>query len=1398
MSEPLALGPLTADALAADPRLAAPLAGADHPLVLLPVRLETRFRADPDGTSLLVRVYPDQVHVDAHDPALSAAEIASGQEFWRAEWRTGTDRGRTQRAWAALAERWGAPRAAWVVRATTPTNADARPADAVPDGAPLATEPAVPALVPSEIRSTPVARLLPSRWTATAYADGAVVAVATGRPIVADPAVGPDLAAPLVHAEDGTAGDDEVAAVDQAMSWLVDFDAAEEIGMALRLPVAGPVDLLVVTGVREGDPRAGADGVARLLEAQRFSEGLALLAPGTPTNNAEDAPSGWSSAAHGSWSARPGPPSAGTPAALAAGALGVPPDVLAGVPGGAPDDDAPAEAMATALWPATWGYALPQLLGVPDADVAWAREHARAFVRPGGPLPVLRVGRQPYGVLPVTSLGRFTGDDREARLRRALAGLVADAWRPAVAQAPRVGRGDVAADLVDVLRLGDRSDRVGVRRAFGARFAEHVQRFLGRRLADAGFWDVARDRALPVARAAGVGLRAGALTVHEPGTSPVTVPLVGAEGEGERLRALLGADVDALAAGGDDVPASLLVALVRHGLLREHATAAARLLGADAPDVTDAELYGFGEPTPGWAAQRATTLPEGDTVAQRIAAGTDPATAELVAFRAAVERLVGADAATLERHLLGTLDAASHRLDAWVTSLATRRLAALRAAAPEGVVVGGYGWAERLAPSAAVEVTDLPPGEDGPLLAAADDPGFLHAPSVHQAQVAALLRNAHLAQGGGDGPFAISLTSSRVRLARWVFDGVRAGRSVGAVLGYLVERDLHEHGLDAAVDNAREVAPLPGEEHLPPAARRLDGLSLHALWAQSEDHALDHLVGGDPSPADRAAATAVLRRLGGAVDAAADVLQAEGVHQLALGDLDRAVSTIADVDRGLVPPPELDVVRTPRTGVGVTHRVVVVLDPDAPPAEGWSGSGSGSGSSRAAAAPGLDAWLGRLLGPATGRFVTVRDAAAPGSAPDGDGAVTVALPALGLAAVDVVRLAGSGDAGLAELAARAAHASGADLRRPVVDVDRELGDLLELGRTLAALLGPVRALDGAALQPPHADPDPGVDVAELEGRVLAARAAVDRAVASLDAVLADGAAADLAALHAAVAATWGLGVGDAGVPAGSSPDAWAAAAARVRTQLAVRVAEADAVADGRTPEAAVRAATDRLRALLGPGLLALPRVTPPTAADVVASRDDPALLGGDALAPEVWLTRMERVREPLARLGIALREAEALGGAPLALAAAQVPHVPGAVWNALPAERYVDGAVSLLLVGAEAVAPGRAVCGLLVDEWAEVVPSAHETTGVAFRYDPPELMAPQAVLLAVPPVVGEPWTLGTLDQVLVETLEQAHLRAVPPSALGAVRQYLPATVLAHNAERDAVSTNPTALTPQEG
>ena len=103
-------------------------------------------------------------------------------------------------------------------------------------------------------------------------------------------------------------------------------------------------------------------------------------------------------------------------------------------------------------------------------------------------------------------------------------------------------------------------------------------------------------------------------------------------------------------------------------------------------------------------------------------------------------------------------------------------------------MVGGYGWVEDLrAGDARARSPTVPRRAGAAGRAAPDDPGFIHAPSLNQASAAALLRNAHLAHGGDrDGPYAIELTSARVRLAKQLFDGVRQGQPIGALLGYTV------------------------------------------------------------------------------------------------------------------------------------------------------------------------------------------------------------------------------------------------------------------------------------------------------------------------------------------------------------------------------------------------------------------------------------------------------------------------------------------------------------------------------------------------------------------------------------------------------------------------------------
>ena len=71
----------------------------------------------------------------------------------------------------------------------------------------------------------------------------------------------------------------------------------------------------------------------------------------------------------------------------------------------------------------------------------------------------------------------------------------------------------------------------------------------------------------------------------------------------------------------------------------------------------------------------------------------------------------------------------------------------------------------------------------------------------------------------------------------------------------------------------------------------------------------------------------------------------------------------------------------------------------------------------------------------------------------------------------------------------------------------------------------------------------------------------------------------------------------------------------------------------------------------------------------------------------------------------------------------------------------------------------------------------------------PNAAPPQTILLAVPPDTETPWTVWSLQQVLLETLDLARVRAVDPDALDEVGHYLPALYVAHNANGDTVSSD---------
>ena len=495
---------------------------------------------------------------------------------------------------------------------------------------------------------------------------------------------------------------------------------------------------------------------------------------------------------------------------------------------------------------------------------------------------------------------------------------------------------------------------------------------------------------------------------------------------------------------------------------------------------------------------------------------------------------------------------------------------------------------------------------------------------------------------------------------------------------------------------------------------------------------------------DYARTLTVLRDLDDHVDAVCDLLVAEGVHQLVQGNPTRAGAALDALSDGRVPA-DVDVIRTPRPGSDVSHRVVVLLDREQPPL--W---GADSGSYRALVEPALDAWVSRLLPDPAGAACLVTD-------PDGK-PLTFTLDMLGLSALDLLYVTAD------ELEQRIAHQFAAapgltiDLDPPA-DEGPTAADLLSAAAAVRALLMVARPLRESDL-----GADTGAAATDLEARVGALRDRVDELARRLT----EAPEAELVGLLFEAAR---CGLAEAVPPLRSGvvdPSVHAASAARM---LAERLSAHDEIA----PAAGVAALLERATALIGRELLVLPELDatldPLTLADLGTAPNTRLGVEGHATLRR-WLADVARVRPAVAELLTGLGQAEAFAAPErLRVRLTQLPPRTDDRWVAL--RGGAQRGTGVVAHVPEQGVPTR-LCGLVVDDWTETIPGGMHLTGVAVHCDQPGAAAPQAIIVAVPPDTraSKPlpaWDLDTLIETVVGTLDLARLRVTAPDRLaGAV------------------------------
>lgn len=404
------------------------------PFLLLPIRIETRFMTVERRQELWVRIFPDDIAVHTHEGNLTAEDVQAGKIYWQESWRAQQEPSGEKRqsiekgAWRVLAQAFGGSRAAWIRDRTRPINLlDATTVDEL-------KFPEFPqdSLSTESWSKAPRTKIMPDRFVVMGFLGENEVFRQVGNSIPNPLIIGPDpqAAEAQFRQQDGEllVGDD--------IAWIYDFKKAVEIGMGMQIELptlvaARGLSKLLVLGLRlSTDEKESQALVEELLENHSYSlDGLSFVPQGTPTNNTDRQGSGFSSvdpAAETSFALetndvpfepvddrlqkRDGqrlveslgldyvPPEA--PNGESQGMrLGIGHTPLQRIENADRGDVRDALLMNRALWSGTLGYYIEEMLNLDLTNIGKVRSFFVDNVTGRGPLPAIRAGTQPYGML---------------------------------------------------------------------------------------------------------------------------------------------------------------------------------------------------------------------------------------------------------------------------------------------------------------------------------------------------------------------------------------------------------------------------------------------------------------------------------------------------------------------------------------------------------------------------------------------------------------------------------------------------------------------------------------------------------------------------------------------------------------------------------------------------------------------------------------------------------------------------------------------------------------------------------------------------------------------------------------------------------------------------------------
>ncbi len=231
--------------------------------------------------------------------------------------------------------------------------------------------------------------------------------------------------------------------------------------------------------------------------------------------------------------------------------------------------------------------------------------------------------------------------------------------------------------------------------------------------------------------------------------------------------------------------------------------------------------------------------------------------------------------------------------------------------------------------------------------------------------------------------------------------------------------------------------------------------------------------------------------------------------------------------------------------------------------------------------------------------------------------------------------------------------------------------------------------------------------------------------------------------------------------------------------------------------------------LLGANFPVMPKFTFANTNDIKSSLNDTTQLlkyyaGISGLPDKViaddWLQSVSEVRSRTGQWEYVRSLAEINSGKELTLQPFQLPFRKEDSWLAVefPKTDAVTGepfgittdTISCAVVWPDGNDIDGLQAGLLIDEWTETIPTDTETTGLAFHYNQPDSMPPQALLLAVYPGAETNWSWDALIGTVIDTFKRAKMRAVEPKHFTnnqMVQHFLPGIIAPVNISGNNIS-----------